>query len=140
MIYFAYGSNMDIDQMEDRCGEGSFELIGKGKLENYKFIINGRGVATIVPSKDSVVYGLCFEVNDDCLKKLDCCEGHPRIYDRKKLKITTNKEELSTWIYIDSNNISVGKPRDNYLEKIIKAAKKFKIPDDYIKYLKKFRK
>jgi len=34
--YFAYGSNMNIPQMNERCGVGSFEILGVAILENYK--------------------------------------------------------------------------------------------------------
>ena len=45
--YFAYGSNMDADQMGRRCSAAA--IIGTASLEGYRFIINSRGVATVAP-------------------------------------------------------------------------------------------
>ena len=46
-IYFAYGSNMNRCQMMQRCpGAKPFAL---GRLLDYQFIINTRGVASVVP-------------------------------------------------------------------------------------------
>jgi len=43
-LYFAYGSNMDKDQMANRCPESNFA--GTALLKDYRFIINRRGIPT----------------------------------------------------------------------------------------------
>ena len=49
--YFAYGSNMNLDQMAYRCPAAS--VVEKVKLEGYRLTFCGRGkgcgVATILP-------------------------------------------------------------------------------------------
>lgn len=44
--YFAYGSNMDRQQMRGRC-PGAV-LLGTARLPGYRFIINRAGVASVV--------------------------------------------------------------------------------------------
>ena len=40
-LYYAYGSNMDMTQMETRCPDAEF--IGLATLPQYRFLINERG-------------------------------------------------------------------------------------------------
>ncbi|MDP3587260.1 MAG: gamma-glutamylcyclotransferase family protein [Sulfuricurvum sp.] len=53
--YFYYGANMDLDKMFERCPRAKF--IEVGELKGYHFIINTRGVASIVPDTASSVSG-----------------------------------------------------------------------------------
>lgn len=53
-LYFAYGSNMDLLQMDYRCPAA--EVIGNVRLMDYRLTFCSRnpdsGVATIVPTKE----------------------------------------------------------------------------------------
>lgn len=135
--YFAYGSNMDLEQMKTRCPSG-YNLLGLGLLKGWKFFINSRGVANITQRENSKVYGLLFEISESCLESLDSCEGYPDTYDRQKLTILLGDKEIKAWIYIDGNFTRLGKPKLNYLERIVETAEKFEFPEDYIKHLKSF--
>lgn len=137
VYYFAYGSNMDLGRMKARC-PSSYNLLGPGVLKGWKFFINSRGVANITQRKNSRVYGLLFEISESCLSSLDSYEGYPDTYDRQKLTILFENKKISAWTYIDGNSTKLGKPKQGYLKKIIKAAEKFKFPKDYTKYLKSF--
>lgn len=137
--YFAYGSNMDLEQMKTRCPR-NYNLLGVGKLEGWEFFINSRGVANIIMDENSKVYGLLFEITKRCLNCLDMHEGYPKIYGRSELSIRFKGKEINAWVYIDNNFREIGKPRTNYLERIIKVAenKEFRFPGNYIKHLKSF--
>ena len=60
LLYFAYGSNMDLNQMDFRCPDA--QALETVRLEGYRlaFRSNGgnRGVATILPDPDSHVDGV----------------------------------------------------------------------------------
>ena len=47
-LYFAYGSNMDLYQMNYRCP--SSEVMGNVTLNDYKLAFRGHGFATVLPS------------------------------------------------------------------------------------------
>ena len=51
--YFAYGSNMNLEQMKYRCPAA--EVVENVRLENYRLAFRGRapgnGVATVLPEK-----------------------------------------------------------------------------------------
>jgi hypothetical protein len=60
VLYFAYGSNMDLAQMSNRCERAA--TVSAAKLPSHRFIINSRGVATIVPDPSSTVQGLLWRI------------------------------------------------------------------------------
>lgn len=123
--------------MKARCPR-NHRFLDVGELEGWEFFINQRGVANIIMDENSKVYGLLFEITKRCLSCLDMHEGYPDFYGRSELPIKFKDKEVNAWVYIDSNSIKVGKPRPNYLEKIVKTAEKFKFPRHYIKHLKSF--
>ena len=57
-LYFAYGSNINLDQMAQRCPDA--QVVGPVTLENYELLfrgnLRGAGVATIAPREGSTVY------------------------------------------------------------------------------------
>ena len=67
--YFAYGSNMDLSQMKDRCRTALPE--GHGTLKGFRFLINSRGVASIVVDEQATVRGVASSVTDADLESLD---------------------------------------------------------------------
>ncbi|KAK5457170.1 hypothetical protein LTS15_004951 [Exophiala xenobiotica] len=81
--YFAFGSNMSLTQMAERCPGSTF--IGKATLPGYRWQINQRHVANIVRvTEDSpslpvgqadVVEGLVFSITDKDRRVLDRKEG-----------------------------------------------------------------
>ena len=70
--YFAYGSNMNLDQMAYRCPAAS--VVENVKLEGYRLIFCGRGkgcgVATILPEEGSQVEGVLWKITPECEKSL----------------------------------------------------------------------
>ena len=60
-LYFAYGSNMNLDQMAYRCPAA--EAVCTAKLEGYELFFAGRpgnGVASIRPKQGGTVVGVLF--------------------------------------------------------------------------------
>ena len=41
-LYMAYGSNMNLEQMADRCRTA--EVVGKGILKNYELLFRGEAL------------------------------------------------------------------------------------------------
>ena len=56
-LYFAYGSNINLDQMEYRCPDAS--VVGPVVLDNYELLFRSSGVATIAPKEGGRVHGCC---------------------------------------------------------------------------------
>ncbi len=82
-LYFAYGSNMHLGQMCRRCPSSRY--IGTARLQDYRFHINERGYANVLPSAGHSVEGLVYLINKDDEMKLDKNEGVSRAFYAKKL-------------------------------------------------------
>jgi gamma-glutamylcyclotransferase (GGCT)/AIG2-like uncharacterized protein YtfP len=74
--YFAYGSNMSLKQMAERCPSSLF--MGKGRIDGYRWQINERGVANIVESGRDFVEGLVYQIDAEDKRQLDLSEGVAR--------------------------------------------------------------
>lgn len=137
IYYFAYGSNMDEKQMFNRCHNPI--LIGKGILNNYKFELDSEGVATIINSKNDIVYGIVWEISIDDKKILDKYEGvRNNCYKPTNLIIKKEDKDINALTYISLRDKNDGIRRKGYLEKIFNAAKKYNFPEEYLKYLSSF--
>ena len=130
--YFAYGSNMDADQMALRC-PGS-QLVGSARLQGYSFLINERGVASVIPAQDGVVHGLLWHITPYDENALDRYEGVAKGYYLKEV-FPVHPDDTSVVVqaivYVASNN-RPGSPRPGYLEKIVQAGCEHGFPCEYI--------
>lgn len=88
-LYFAYGSNMNLDQMEFRCPAA--EVVGNVRLEDYRLTFCSRnpdsGVATILPQKGSHVDGVLWRITQECERSLDHYEGYPYLYGKEQIHV-----------------------------------------------------
>lgn len=88
-MYFAYGSNMNLDQMAYRCPAA--EAVCTAKLEGYELFFAGRpgnGVASIRPKQGGAVEGVLWRLTENCEQGLDFYEGYPRFYGKETLTVT----------------------------------------------------
>lgn len=83
--YFAYGSNLNFEQMAYRCPEAT--VVGTAKLDGYELAFR-RGYLTILPKEGASVEGLIWSVTDHDESQLDCYEGYPTFYDKETLTVT----------------------------------------------------
>ena len=98
-LYFAYGSNLDLEQMAQRCPDA--EIVGPVRLENYELRFSGSGFATVAPRKGSVVYGLVWKITPNCEQSLDRYEGYPRHYTKETMTVKDAAgAELPVMVYI----------------------------------------
>ena len=79
MLIFAYGSNMNWDQMRERCPSSRF--VGIAVLRDHKLaftrksVNRGCGVADVVAEDGAQVWGVVYEIVDLDVGKLDASEG-----------------------------------------------------------------
>ena len=150
MLYFAYGSNMNWDQICDRCPSTRFDSIARAegyRLAFTRFSKNRQcGVADIVASAGSDVWGVVFEISDDEVNVLDKSEGYSRdrdreknAYERRQLDVFrqgSNASPITVWTYIVVNKSkSPPKPSAEYKATILAGARHWKLPADYIEAL-----
>jgi gamma-glutamylcyclotransferase len=137
IYYFAYGSNMDQNQMKDRCPDS--KLISKAFLKDYKLaftIFSPKrqcGCADVIKSVGDEVWGLVYEVTKDDLEKLDEFEMHPIKYKRFTTKVINKSgEEIEVETYeVVEKSLEHLKPSKEYFGIIQKAAIDFQFPENY---------
>lgn len=99
-LYGAYGSNMNLKQMSDRCAKAM--VVGTGILEGYKLTFRGRykGVANIEPCKGRTVPIVLWEITQDCEKALDLYEGYPSLYIKKEVEVKVKDKLIKAMVYV----------------------------------------
>lgn len=102
-LYFAYGSNINLEQMAYRCPDA--EAVGPVILENYELLFRGNakgnGVATIAPKKGSRVHGLLWRITPACEQSLDLYEGYPRLYEKEQVTVRDSEgKQLTVMAYV----------------------------------------
>jgi len=130
MYYFAYGSNMDKEDLDKWCEENGYQKIKflsvlPAKLKGYKLTFNyfsirrKRGAANIMESEGNCVYGLLIELTKHDLKTIRAKEGYPSTY-----KVMKHREKIKHQ-----------PPRKYYMQLIIRNARRYSFPDNYIDFL-----
>lgn len=129
-FYFAYGSNMNPDQMAVRCPEAT--PAGVAVLQGWDVAINSRGVATIIPDEaGSVVEGVLWSVSETCLRTLDRYEGVASgHYVRETIQVRQDHQVVQATVYVASLS-DLGEPRSGYLEGILHGASHFGLSRAY---------
>lgn len=124
-LYFAYGSNLNPEQMRRRCPDSQF--IDVAILRDFHLAFAGHskrwggGVATVLEAPEGQVEGIVWSISDRDLESLDRCEGYPYSYDRSSFEVhLTSGEVRSAVVYVKRDDTSVP-PSAEYLEVITKA-------------------
>jgi len=129
-LYFAYGSNMGRDQMHKRCPDHC--RIGLGILKGYRWIITGRGYASVVRSVHDVVHGVVYEISDTDEKSLDHYEGvSSGSYRKERLSIDMSGTVVECLVYVDPRE-DEGLPGKEYIDRINRGITDAGLSTDYV--------
>ena len=115
--YIAYGSNLNMAQMKDRCPDAVY--IGNGYLKNWELIYRGSktgAYATIRPAKGKIVPIGLWAISRRDEEKLDGYEGYPVFYHKKTLKVHGNDTVKKGMVYVMDENRKVGRPSSHYID------------------------
>jgi hypothetical protein len=153
MLYFAFGSNLDPDQMLARCP--AHKVIGMAVLRDHKLIFPifsttwGGGVASLQLSHGNDVWGMLFELDDEDLRTLDGHEGFRgpgdphNLCEREPVWVELTRPEdgsvprrVKAAAY-RAHTANPSPPSRRYLDAVLKGARAHKLPDDYIAVLTK---
>ena len=152
-LYFAYGSNMSVEQMKKRCPDSI--LIGKGFITNHKIcfpqIAITRGLLGVAGIREGVetdeVHGLIYELTDEDLELLHTFEGYDKdsisnsSYFPKQVKFHLYDNVSNTYILQDSqviiyqSNFDEGNDfyvSSDYLLLMLKPMIKYGLDNNYI--------
>ncbi len=142
--YFAYGSNLLLDQKTSRTG--TIRAARRCRLTGYRFAFNkrmrsGGGVyANIVPAEagdaPATVWGVAYLCDEAAIAGLDRCEGvSTGHYRHEQVAVVTDEGDvLRALTYVAGERYvgEEGRPEPEYLAKIIGGARQHGLPEDYI--------
>lgn len=100
-LYIAYGSNLNLEQMQHRCPTA--EAVGTSVLGGWRLRFRGEAysaVATIERSKGSEVPVLIWRLQPRDELALDRYEGFPFLYRKETLRLTVNGKQVYAMVYI----------------------------------------
>ena len=113
--YIAYGSNMNLEQMEQRCPGA--RVTGKGWLRDHRLFFAGRpdaAVASIEPAPGHAVPVVLWEITPKDEQALDRYEGFPWFYGKRELPVETDSEPVSAMAYVMGPGFLYGFPSESY--------------------------
>lgn len=132
-LYFAYGSNMNLEQMDYRCPKAL--AVENVRVEDYRLTFCGRspgnGVATILPEEGSHVEGVLWKITPECEKSLDHYEGYPRLYGKDTVHVKNAEGKLQDALVYTMNapfRDSPARPSDFYLKGILEGCRENGLP------------
>jgi cation transport regulator ChaC len=135
VLYFAYGSNMDLVQMSGRCERAA--TVSTAELPFHRFIINSRGVATVVPDPASTVRGLLWRITEEDERSLDQHEGVAEgTYKKAFVEVSVPSGRKTRALVYVATDSTPGEARPGYMEKIVSAAEACGLPKTYVDQLK----
>jgi cation transport regulator ChaC len=136
MLHFAYGSNMDRAAMRRRCPMAA--AIGAARLENWRFIVTRDGYASILPAPGSVVHGVLWRLTARDLAAVNAYESlDSGLYRRRMLPVSQGGRRLQALVYI-ARGACEGRPKPGYQSLVIRAARDWNLPEDYIRVLERW--
>tara|TARA_A100001515_G_scaffold73883_1_gene58734 strand:+ start:131 stop:664 length:534 start_codon:yes stop_codon:yes gene_type:complete len=114
--YFAYGSNLYIMQMHDRCKNAN--AISKATLQDWRLVF--RGVADVESHVGSSVEGAIYEITPSDEDRLDMYEGYPNLYTKEFATVDIDGEMADVMFYtMTSAYDGVRPPSVTYYETIL---------------------
>jgi len=134
-LYFAYGSNMNQEQMSTRC-RGS-ELGSLARLTGWRYFINGRVYAGIEESPSDHVLGCFWSLEDEHVASLDRYEGvKGNFYSKETLEVEKPEDgsKVSALVYLSVNR-EYGIPTPRYQGVVVSGAREIGLPADYLTML-----
>jgi len=114
-LYIAYGSNLHIGQMKQRCPYAV--PLGTTELRDYRLMFRGgnNAVATVEPKQGGSVPVLLWEITPRDEEALDRYEGWPRLYRKENVTVLFNGKPVEAMVYIMNEVYPYGLPGEYYL-------------------------
>src|SRR5262249_49781979 len=148
MLYFAYGSNLDPEQMQSRCP--GYSVVGLGALRDYRLAFPlysnhwQGGVSSIQLAHGGPGWGVLYELTEEHLKTLDGYEefrgqgDQHNVYDRDQVSVELTRPDdgsfprrVRAWTYI-ARPAKPSPPSRRYLDTILRGARHHRLPEEHI--------
>jgi gamma-glutamylcyclotransferase (GGCT)/AIG2-like uncharacterized protein YtfP len=133
--YFAYGSNMNWEQMQRRCPSSRFICVAR--LSGYRFAIGRHsrlrkcGTANIFVEPQAEVWGIVYGISAQDLATLD---GFEDGYQRAKVNVYAMNDGLDpieVFVYIAPREEQIPLTNSEYKRLMLEGAQHWKLPPAY---------
>lgn len=125
MLMFAYGSNLNVEQMARRCPDA--EPLGRLRLPGWRLVF--RGVADCIPQDGAVCYGGVWRITPRCEIALDRYEGiKSGMYRREYIPVETTPQGETEMLIYCMNSTGIFPPSAFYLDVIEQGYAHFRMP------------
>lgn len=121
MLYCAYGSNCNLEQMDYRCPNSY--VVGNGKLKGYRLVFNIHADIIKTDNKNDFVPVVVWNIADADWQMLDMYEGYPSYYVKEKVNVILDNgkiEEAIVYVMAD-NRKGFCPPTQSYFNGICKG-------------------
>lgn len=114
MLYCAYGSNCNLEQMAYRCPNS--KKIGIGMLNGWKAVFNIHMDIIKTNKKNDIVPVVVWNIADNDWKMLDRYEGYPSYYVKETVNVIleNGKREKAIVYVMADNRKGICPPASNY--------------------------
>lgn len=138
--YFAYGSNLSLDQMGERCPLSV--PVCAARLVGWRWLIGQRGYATIAAHAGAVTHGALYALHPRDEARLDVREGvslgcYGKFYlDVEAEDDSGRVEHVSALVYIDPRSTK-GEAEYGYVARCHAGAYEWGLPASFIKKIER---
>lgn len=122
-LYFAYGANMNPDNMAWRCPDATNPQ--KFILQDWQLKFHSH--ATVEPVTGSETWGMLWEITPRCEKELDSFEGFPHYYTKREYV----QDGVEFFFYEMANNFG-GVPSQGYVDDIHWVYQTYDMPVEHL--------
>jgi hypothetical protein len=144
LYYFAYGSNMNHEQISARCSKP--KAIAVAKLSDYRLAFFGYSVTwdggeeTVVPAPGNAVWGVVYQLSGSDKEKLDDAQDARMdgsgSYFHSPASVTGQDGTVYPILLFKKDNLGTpAQPSQEYLSFIVQGAEKHQLPAAYVKTL-----
>lgn len=138
-LYAAFGSNLDPEQMRQRCPHSP--ATGTGWVEGWRLTFGGEelgwegALATLAEAPGERVFVGLYDLTDEDAEALDAWEGADNgLYRKIRVRVHTLDGERIAWVYV-LDGYEGGLPSARYLGVLALAAEHAGAPADYVEAL-----
>ena len=130
--YLAYGSNLNIAQMQFRCPDAT--VAGTAVIPDYELLFKGSltgAYLTIEPKQGAQVPVGVWEVSLADEQKLDRYEGFPNFYYKKNIRLpvadnrTGKTRQRDAFVYVMHEDRKLGVPTSFYVRTCLEGYRDF---------------
>ncbi len=137
--YIAYGSNLNIRQMKERCPQA--EIVGTSVIPDYELLFKGEPAGaylTITPKKGAEVPVAVWLVTEEDEAALDEYEGWPFLYYKTEMELPVKEIQSGEtvkrecFIYIMYSFRNIGEPTPGYVDICLEGYRDFGFDRTYL--------